>query len=240
MRHPYAKKQLMQLRPVDFANYRDDRLREVSATTVRLELVIISHLYTIALKEWGMHFTNPIQSIRKPAPSKPRSQRLFPDALERLLSSCKQSSNHQLYPLVVLAIETGMRLGELMKSVWKDVDLKSRLLFLRDTKNGDDRIIPLSSKATAILSIMPRDISSQRIFYSWQTTDGFNKAWRNAMKRAGVANYHFHDLRHEATSRLFEKGLSTMEVASITGHKTLQMLQRYTHLRAEGLLEKLG
>jgi integrase len=105
------------------------------------------------------------------------------------------------------------------------------------TKNGDSRRVPLSSKVYDILRSLPRSIDGS-VFPI--TVNAFKLAWVRSCERAGLMDLHFHDLRHEATSRLFEKGLNLMEVASITGHKTLSMLQRYTHLRPENLLQKLG
>ena len=114
----------------------------------------------------------------------------------------------------------------------------------RGTKNEDAlHAVPLSSAAIEILrklKSLPSSIDG-RVFHWWKASDSFNKTWRRVCERAGIKDLHFHDLRHEAASRLFEKGVfDSMEVASITGHKTLQMLKRYTHLRAEDLAKKLG
>lgn len=238
--NPLAKRSLSSLKAKDFAQYRDVRLKEVSSNTVRLELAIVSHLFTIALKEWGIPVLNPLSGIRKPKPSNSRTRRLEGDEEDRLLKACKGSRNVLLYSLVVVAIETGMRLSELFRMTWQDVDLIKRLVYLSDTKNGDSRAIPLSLRAVDTLTKIPRNISNSRVFYVWpMKPDAISGAWKPALERAGITGLHFHDLRHEAASRLFEKGLNVMEVASITGHKTLQMLKRYTHLRAESLLVKL-
>jgi integrase len=90
------------------------------------------------------------------------------------------------------------------------------------------------------LTNLPRCIGNDRCFWRWSRVDGFEGSWQRVVSRSGIQDFRFHDLRHEATSRLFEKDLNMMEVATITGHKTLQMLKRYTHLKAENLLEKIG
>jgi integrase len=137
-----------------------------------------------------------------------------------------------------LAIETAMRLGELLALEWKHVDLERRVAFLPHTKNGHSRSVPLSPIAVELLASWPRSLTG-RVFPQWSRPDSVETVWRRAVQRAGLEDLHFHDLRHEATSRLFERGLNVMEVAAITGHKTLQMLRRYTHLRAENLAERL-
>jgi Phage integrase family. len=117
------------------------------------------------------------------------------------------------------------------------VDLKKRTAHLPKTKNGEARTMPLSSRAVATLENLPRNLDG-RVFGT--TYEGIHQAFVRACRRAGIADLRFHDLRHEATSRLFEKGFNPMEVSAITGHKTLQMLKRYTHLRAEDLAKRMG
>ncbi|BBF65303.1 site-specific integrase [Acidithiobacillus sp. 'AMD consortium'] len=106
-----------------------------------------------------------------------------------------------------------------------------------DSKTGDPRRVPLSSRALAVLDALPRRMDGE----VWGVrADSITQAFARACHRAGIEDLRFHDLRHEATSRFFEKGLNPMQVAAITGHKTLQMLKRYTHLRAEDLAKILG
>ena len=133
-----------------------------------------------------------------------------------------------------------MRLSEMIRLEYQDIDFKSRVARLHETKNGEVRDVPLSNKAIQTLLAMPRDIGKRRIFWAWRGADSIQHTWRRTVHKAGLVDFHFHDLRHEATSRFFELGLNVMEVASITGHKTLQMLRRYTHLKAEDLAKKLG
>ncbi len=120
---------------------------------------------------------------------------------------------------------------------WTMVDLRRRVVHLPDTKNGQARDVPLSTAAERILAALPRRMDGKVWTY---TQEGMRASWRRALMQAAITGLHFHDLRHEATSRLFEKGFNPMEVSAITGHKTLQMLKRYTHLRAEDLAKRMG
>ena len=148
----------------------------------------------------------------------------------------KGTRNSWVKPVVELALETAMRRGELLALQWKHVDLERRVAYLPMTKNGLARSVPLSTRAAGVLSSLPRH-SSGVVFPI--SPAAFQQAFVRACTTAKVVDLHFHDLRHEATSRLFELGLNTMEVASVTGHETLQMLRRYTHLNPEVLATKL-
>jgi integrase len=238
MRDPVAEIKLSQLSAMHIADYRDRRLQEVSACSVVKEMTLISLSLDIARKEWGVPMrSNVMRDVKKPQPKRGRDRRLSEEEHTLLLRSCSKSSNHWLTPLIIIAIETGMRRGELLSLAWEDVDLDLRVAHLDMTKNGSKRDVPLSSEAINLLRSLPHDISGN-VFPL--TAAALRGLWNRACRRAGITGLHFHDLRHEATSRFFEKGLNVIEVATITGHKDLRMLQRYTHLRAEDLAKKLG
>lgn len=221
------------------ASYRDDRLAQVSSSTVNRELNVISHAIEIARREWGIYLSeNPVRLVRRPKPPRARDRRFVKDEENRLLEECRRKSrNPFLLPIIQLAIETGMRQGEIVGLERQRIDLKKRYLVLPDTKNGEQRTVPLSSLAVKVIKALPA-AENGRLFPTL-TAEAVKRAFKRACKRAKVHDFHFHDLRHEATSRLFERGLNPMEVASITGHKTLQMLKRYTHLSASDLAKKL-
>jgi integrase len=143
-------------------------------------------------------------------------------------------------PLIILAVETGMRRGEILGLRWEHVDFVRRIAHLPLTKNGDSRDVPLSLRATETLRELAgqNDRDAERVFPV--SGDCIRLAWEHLRQRAGVGDLHLHDLRHEAVSRLFEKGLDIMAVSTISGHKTLSMLKRYTHLKAEDLVSRLG
>jgi integrase len=141
--------------------------------------------------------------------------------------------------LILFGIETGMRRGEILSLTWENVHLDKRYVHLPDTKNGDSRDVPLSPAALELLRELLRNIRADQCMFQ-SHYEALKSAWRRACDRAGINDRRFHDLRHEATSRFFAKGLNVMEVAAITGHKDLRMLQRYTHLIAKDLARKLG
>ena len=226
------------------AKYRDQRLTQVSNNTVRLELAFLSVVFEQSRKEWGLAVSNPVRQIRMPKPGKPRTRRLEAGEEEALLAACAASGAHYLHSFVVLAVETGMRFGELVGVLCKHVDFHKRTIYLPDTKNGQARTVPLSTRALAAIQILPRSITG-RLFTV--KPGSIRSAFLIAVQKAKafspegmLQNLRFHDLRHEAVTRLFEKGLNPIEVGMVSGHKTLSMLQRYTHLRSKELVHKLG
>lgn len=139
---------------------------------------------------------------------------------------------------MVLAIETGMRFGELVSITWNNVDLDARTIHLPDTKNGHPRTVPLSTRALGAIRTVPSEYEGRAFMGK---PGSIRAAFGAALKRSGVgSDLRFHDLRHEAVTRLFEKGLNPIEVGMISVHRSMSMLQRYTHLRAEGLLSRLA
>jgi len=235
-RHKIASLCLAELTPERLSKYRDERLETVQGSTVVRQFVIFQHILKIAKVEWNIPLpNNPAAMIQKPPQNRPRKRRLNPGDYESLLNASRQSKAWHIWPLIELAIETGMRRGELLKATWDDLDIQGRKLTLRDTKNGDDRTIPLTRKAVDILGSLPR--TSERIFPV--TPVAVRQAWERLRNRAGLRDLNFHDLRHEAISRFFEMGLSVPEVALISGHKDYRMLARYTHLRADDVVGKL-
>ncbi|EKC7222248.1 site-specific integrase [Salmonella enterica] len=243
-RHSVARKMMDEVTTVDIAAYRDDRMTQVNprtgkliaGDTVRLELAMLSALYNLAKVEWGTCRGNPVESVRKPKPSPGRDRRLTASE-ERRLSRYFQVRNAELYTIFHLALETGMRQGEILSLQWEHIDLQHGVAHLPVTKNGSVRDVPLSRRARQLLHDLPVQLSGAVFHYK---STGFKSAWRVALRRLKIEGLHFHDLRHEAISRLFELGtLNVMEVAAISGHKSLNMLKRYTHLRAYQLVSKL-
>jgi integrase len=228
------------------AQYRDSRLKEVSPNTVRLELAFLSVVFEQCRKEWGFAVSNPVRQIRMPKPGKPRQRRLEAGEEEALLKSCMESGAHYLQTFVILAIETGMRFGELASVAWENINLDKRTIYLPDSKNGSPRTVPMSTRALNAIQTQPRSIDG-RLFSA--KPGSIRSAFLIALSKAQalqpesksfLRELRFHDLRHEAVTRLFEKGLNPIEVGMVSGHKTMSMLQRYTHLRTSDLLRKLG
>lgn len=235
--HPLALRSLSSIRRSDIATFRNSRIKAgLSSNTIRLDLAVLSHLYEIARLEWGLEsLQNPVKAIRLPPVPEGRDRRLEPGELEKILSNC----SNEMSQIIRFAIETAMRRGELLSMSWENVHLDKRIVLLPETKNGKKRSVPLSLEATSILGERPHKLLDGKGKVWSLTPDAVSSKFAQACRKAELSDIRFHDLRHEATSRLFEKGLTVMQVATITGHKTLQMLNRYTHLRAEDLVRIL-
>lgn len=251
-RHPICAQKVSSITGQQVALFRDDRLKTVSASTVLRDLNLLAHVFEVAMKEWGINLPkNPVRSVRKPKPNQSRERRLTnieEGNLFAVLCDPSRARNGQLLPGVSrnvwlpsvcrLAIETGMRQSEIVNLRWEHINLATRTATLLMTKNGERRTVPLSTVAINTLKALPQSIDG-RVFPGL-TCEAVKRAFKRATRFAKIDDLHFHDLRHEATSRFFEQGFNIMEVATITGHKTMQMLRRYTHLRAEDLAKKLG
>ena len=188
-------------------------------------------------------------NIRRPTPGPGRNRRLTPDEEKRLLTAIDQHSNSMLRWIVRIALETGMRSSEIVTLRRMQVDVKRRIVRLLETKNTSPRTVPLTTTAAALfqeaLHHPVRPMDTDLIFYGEPGRDGkrhpyqFNPVWLNIKREQGLADVRFHDLRHEAVSRFVEAGFSDQEVSAISGHKSMQMLKRYIHLRAEDLVLKI-
>lgn len=235
LRQSFVKLNLQAITPKIIASYRDERLKKVKEGTVRRELSILKHALDIARMEWGIPIANnPVTSLRKLKTANARNRRLSITEENQLYETTKTCRNPHIVPIIQFALETAMRRGEILSLQWQDISLDRKLLHIPITKNGHARTIPLSSKAIEILK-------SQKSYDNPfpVTTDSFKMAWKRLIKRSGIDDLHFHDFRHEAISRLFEKGLSIPEVALISGHRDYRMLFRYTHLKPEDIVKKL-
>jgi integrase len=239
-RGPLAQKSLASIRSSDIASWRDAKLKHVGPQTVLHHLNVLSHLYRVAIADWGLEtLANPVARINKPAVPRGRERRLRGDEERKLLVACNASASIWLGPLIRLALATAMRQSELVGLCWPQITLADRTILLKDTKNGEPRTVPLSTAAVQVLSSIC-STDREKVF-SIQTGRAVSHAFSKACKVAGILDLRFHDLRHEATSRLFENtNLRDVEIASITGHKSMEMLKRYAHLRSAQLAMRLG
>jgi integrase len=202
--------------------------------TVNRYLSALSKAFTRAVKEWHWIQDNPLARVSKKA--EPRGVVRYLDDGERssLLDACRKSDYKPLYAIVLFALTTGMRRGEVLGLRWQDVDLERRVAVLHNTKNGDRRSVPIVPEVAALLREhgKVRKLGNDQIFVSegaaevWQ----FDKAWYQALKAAKIKDFRFHDLRHTAASYLAMSGASVPELAAVLGHRTLQMVKRYAHL----------
>lgn len=235
MRDPICSLKLSELRTEDFARYRDQRLKVIKATTLKRQLNPIRHLFEVARNEWGLPIReNPVAKLGLKTASDRRERRLRSGELERLCQSADACRNPLIRPVILFAVATGMRRGEILAMRWQHVNIAQRALVIPKTKNGHARTIPLTQEALTVLGSL--DDTGDRIFTI--SANGFRLAWERVKQRAAISDLRFHDLRHEAISSFFEKGLSTPEVALISGHRDMTMLFRYSHATRQNILKR--
>ena len=236
-KHPLAHRIIATIRPKDIADFRKDREQEgVKANTIRLDFAVLSRLFNYARSDWGMEsLSNPVQLVTKPKVDKGRERRLEKGEEKKLLKHAAPN----LRPIILFALATAMRREEIASLKWKNVNLKKRYALLLDTKNAETRTVPLSETALQVLKSLPQRENQETVF--GMTPDAITQAMRQTCRKSGLENLHFHDLRHEAISRFFEDtDLDVMEIKAISGHRTMQMLARYTHLRTARLADRLA
>lgn len=255
-RQPISQLVLINIEPGDFVDFRNARIKEVSAATVIKEMGLLSNVLNTARTEWKMRgLENHAKGVRRPKKPGARKRRLHcQDEADRIIAA---SESTVLKALIPLAIETAMRRGEMTSIRRKHLDLENRTLELFDTKNGEDRVVPLSSAAIALIRNLPLTAAENGELFGVRP-HSMSTAFRRALRRARVAyereceasgkdvdpkflvGLRLHDLRREATSRLIESGsFERDEVKSITGHKSDSMLDVYKQLRARELAKKL-
>ena len=224
-----------QLTPSRIALFRDLRLSQgLSPATVIKDLNTLSKVIKLGQIGWGVYLTsNPISSIQKPKVVGHRVRRLSSKEETILLNN----SRKEMRNLILFAIETGMRLGEILTLKWTDI--QNNVAVLQHTKNREIRYVPFTDKIQKLLQHIPQNENDLRVFNHWKSISGFESSWQKFKKREGLVDLRFHDLRHEAISRMFEKGFNHMEVSMISGHKSLLVLRRYTHYQISFMSDKL-
>ncbi len=244
LRRMLGQVRVAELTPAILASYRDERLKTIQPNSLRREFGLLSSAINTAVIDWGIPIrSNPIQLVRVPKFDDRRDRRLEDGEEERLLDTAP--SQYQRY--IVLALETAMRRSELLRMRKSHIDFGKRTLLIPVTKNGKARTIPLSTRAIKAIKDQlqlfsdPNVISFERdpLIFTFSLRM-FRRTFDRIREELDMKDWRPHDMRHEATSRLFERGFSIMEVASITGHEDLKMLKRYTHIRPETLVERLG
>ena len=228
LKRPIVKQKVYQLNTKDFVAFKRERIKD-GKRACAYDLLLLNHIYNTAIKQWCYPITrNPLTNVQKPKSNLPRERRLSDNEFKYILNH--NFKNKNMNNIIELAIETGMRRSEIL-SITND-NIKDNHIFLADTKNNNNRKIPLTTKVREIInkSKLPYSISCNAVRLNWS----------RMIKKAGIVDLHFHDLRHEAISRFFEKGLSIPEVSLISGHKDVRQLMRYTHLKINNLITKLN
>lgn len=246
LKHEIADRMLTLIQPADFAAHIAARRKKGRAEqTIKADIIAISNVFKVASADWGYNIENPIKRISKPGGSRKRDQRVLHDQWEKVADELRRCRNPYYVVIAELAIETAMRQGELMALTWADVDLAGRHLTVREAKditgkNAKSRIVPLSLRAVELFTALPRPIDHNvRVFQVGRTTgaDGLSRAFTRACRTVGIPA-RFHDLRHEACSRMAPH-FEMHELMKITGHETAGQLIRYYNPTASELVEKM-
>ncbi|MGR9144839.1 site-specific integrase [Rhizobium leguminosarum] len=240
-RHEIAHRTLVGLSQPDISSFRDERLSSVAPSTAVREMAILSHVIEVAMRDWGFPLSrNVVKLVRRPVIRNERKRRLQGDEEQRLLDGCDSGKIAFMKTLLIVAIETGMRRSEILGLKWNDISHNRRVITLDMTKNGSSREVPMSQRAFDALCSWKTGAPEDESMIFPIAPGSFEQVWRRLLKRANVTGLRFHDLRHEGVSRLFERGLNVIEVSTISGHKELRMLRRYSHLSADNLVSRLG
>jgi integrase len=244
---------LFELTRAAIVEVRDELAKDRAPSTVNRYLALLSHACTMAEREWEWMDTNPLRKVSRMPESIGRVRYLSDDERTRLLRAAKASDHPHLYVIVLIALTTGARKGEILGLRWKDVDLGSNRAVLHDTKNKERRTLALVPQVLDELKKLQkvRRIDDDQIFADPDATSNsrqkppgyfyFEKDWRKARDAAQLKDFRFHDLRHSCASYLAMNGATTAEIAAVLGHKTLVMVKRYSHLSDEhvrGIVER--
>lgn len=245
-----GNKPLKEVKPSLLAQKRDELLSKAndagkwrSNSTVVRYLSSLSHVFTIAVKEWEWLRENPMLKITKPRESRGRTRFLDEEEKDRFLKACYEIDSDILYPIVVMALSTGMRKGEILELRKRNVDWSNKQIFIETSKNGESRFVSLVGHAEELIATKVKEYDPNSYLFTSKKHPSekayFRKEWEAALKKANLNNFRFHDLRHTAASYLAMSGASTIEIALFLGHKTLQSTKRYSHL-SKGHYKKMA
>lgn len=232
---------LAALEPFHIAKYRDQRLKSGAAPqTVKHEIGLLNRVLKHCVMDWGISLPRGIVTaqVRKPSLPPGRDRRLVDDEEIRLLEAAASSKSKEIQNIIIIALETAARRGEIAAMSWEHINLAKRIWHIPHTKTGIPRTVPLSIRAVETLQAIPRRIDGR--VWALRADHSITQAFDRVCHRAGIEGLNFHDLRHEAATRFVERGLNQIQAAAITGHKTIAMLYRYMHLKAEDLAVMLG
>jgi integrase len=223
----FGEKRLQQISSWDVETYKARRKGEVTPATVNRELACLKTIFNKAI-HWGMAQRNPVRGVKLLPESNRRLRFLMADEIALLLKNCPD----YLQPIVITALNTGMRRGEILNLTLEDVDFDRRQILVRDSKNGESRTIEMNTAVVETLSRFKEAPRQARVFLgrAGNTIATFHKAFKKACSQAGIADFRFHDLRHSFASNLVMNGTDLTAVKELLGHKSIQMTMRYAHL----------
>lgn len=207
--------------------YKSERRKDgLKPATINRELTVLRSMFNRAI-EWGDMTANPVNGVKKAKPLKAdeyeRESKYVPN---EVFAQIVRAASPQLSAFITIARHTGMRLGEILKLVRNDVDFEKEQTYVRDTKNFNQRAVPVNAVVREALSTLPKETEG---FFTYKNRSGVERAWRHALDRAGVSGFRIHDLRHSFITDIVTKGVDIPTVMEITGHRDIRMLKRYSH-----------
>ena len=217
----------VEITPLDIEKYKSYRKDKVKTSTVNREIAFLKHVYTKGI-EWGKVYDNPVKKVKLFKEDNRRLRFLSQDEIIRLLNFAQG----QMKAIIITALNTGMRLSEILNLKWRDVDFDTGFITILNSKSGEKREIPISNTLAESLRNVIRHIGSEYVFnnkYGKPVKD-IRGSFKKALKLACITDFRFHDLRHTFASHLVMKGTDLMTVQELLGHKTLEMTMRYSHL----------
>ncbi len=226
----FTGKYLYGITPVMIEKYKADRLQSVSPASVNRDLACLKYMYTKAI-EWGYVKANPSKAVKLLKEPPGRLRYLKPEEVGLLLKAC---ADH-LRPIVVTALNTGMRKSEILNLKWNELDLGNRKITVANSKNNEKRVIPINETLQSELSALTKNPECEYVFLGKNglPLGDIKKAFLGAIKRAKITDFRFHDLRHTFGSQMVMQGVDIRTVQQVMGHKTIKMTMRYSHLSPE-------
>ena len=223
----FSGKCLHEITSYDVEKFKSERIKEVSPATVNRAMAVLKSMFNRAI-EWGKAKNNPCKAVKLFKESAPRLRFLEKEEIEKLLANC---SKH-LKPIVIVALNTGMRKGEILGLKWHDIDIQRNIIHLFDTKNSEKMEVPINDIVQRTLIAVPKHPDSPYIFCNTKGEPFYNvrKSFSTTLDKSGIINFHFHDLRHTFASQLVMAGVDLNTVRELLGHKSLEMTLRYSHL----------
>ena len=223
----FEGKCLHQITTLDIEKFKSERIKKVSPATVNRTLAVLKSIFNRAIA-WGKVDSNPFRGVKLFKENNQRLRFLEQEEIPILLSRCCE----HLKPIVILALNTGMRKGEILGLKWQNIDFKRNIIHLFKTKNGEKREVPLNDISKGALVAIIKHTDSPYIFCN---KDGkpygdIKKSFLTAVEKSGIIDFHFHDLRHTFASHLVMAGIDLNTVRELLGHKSLEMTLRYSHL----------
>jgi integrase len=229
---------LSEVNPPLIIEYREKFQIGRSPSTVNRAMAALRHMFSVAVREWEWMEENPVKKIAQLREPRGRVRFLTSDERERLLAAAQESKNPDIFLAIMLSLSTGMRQMELLTLEWRQIDFTRNMITLEKTKNNERRSVPLAGLARELLLRRPRRIDTNIVFPSIRNPRkhaDMSKAWEYVIRRSGIEDFCWHDMRHDFASHMAMSGASLHEIATLLGHKTLQMVMRYAHLTQQHL-----